>query len=273
MSTAALAGAPTRAWHLQSSVQKTEVAGHVWPYIDTRGDGPVLVLLPGSVGTCEMFYKQIALLGRDLRLISVSYPALSDPIQLADGLAGLLDRLGLARASVLGSSFGGYWAQYFALAHAARVETLFLGNTFITVDELFSNPLFDPGWIRGTPAADMQAFWRERVAAAPDTELKAIQLDMLSGRQDAGNLKSRFVGVIEARACPPLAVPASNIVIIDCADDPIIPPASRQAVADHYKDAERITLPLGGHYPHILNAEAYNAAITRRLRTDQQQRQ
>ncbi len=266
MSSTAFAGARPRAWDLQASIRTADVAGHAWPYIDTRGDGSVLVLLPGSVGTCEMFYKQITALGRDLRLISVSYPALSDPEQLADGLAGLLDHLGIARASVLGSSFGGYWAQFFGLRHATRVETLFLGNTFITAEELFANPLFNPDWIRGTAAPDMQTFWRNRVIQAPDSELKAIQLDMLSGRQDAENLKSRFVGVIEARACPPITVPPSNIVIIDCADDPIIPPTSRQAVADHFAGAERITLPFGGHYPHILNAEAYNAAITRRLR-------
>lgn len=266
MSTAAFAGAHPRAWDLQASIRTADVAGHAWPYIDTRGDGPTLVLLPGSVGTCEMFYKQIAALGRDLRLISVSYPALSNPEQLADGLAGLLDHLGIDRASVLGSSFGGYWAQFFGLRHPARVETLFLGNTFITAEELFANPLFNPDWIRGTAAADMQTFWRDRVTQAPDSELKAIQLDMLSGRQDAENLKSRFVGVIEARTCPPIGVPPSNIVIIDCADDPIIPPASRQAVADRFASATRITLPFGGHYPHILNAEAYNAAITRRLR-------
>lgn len=265
MSPAASAGASARAWHLQDSIRTVDVAGHVWPYVDTHGNGPALVLLPGSVGTCEMFFKQIAALGRDLRLIAVSYPTLSDPARLADGLAGLLDHLGLRRASVLGSSFAGYWAQYFGLRHAGRVETLFLGNTFITADELFANPLFNPDWIRNTSAADMQAFWHARVATAPDSELKAIQLDMLSGRQDADNLKSRFVGVIEARACLPVAVPADDIVVIDCSDDPIIPPASRQAVADHYANAEHITLPVGGHYPHILNAAAYNAAITRRL--------
>lgn len=266
MRPATSAAARPRAWDLHASVRTVEIAGHVWPYIDTRGDGPALVLLPGSVGTCEMFFKQIAALGRDLRLIAVSYPALSDPSLLADGLAGLMDHLGLARASVLGSSFGGYWAQYFALRHAARVETLFLGNTFITADELFANPLFNPDWIRGTSAPDMQTFWHDRVAQAPDSELKAIQLDMLSGRQDADNLKSRFVGVIEAKACPPVAVPADRIVVVDCADDPIIPPASRQAVADHFAGAEHITLPFGGHYPHILNADAYNTTITRRLR-------
>jgi hypothetical protein len=49
-----------------------------------------------------MFYKQIAELGGRLRIISVSYPALSDPARLADGLSGLMDYLGLARASIPG---------------------------------------------------------------------------------------------------------------------------------------------------------------------------
>ncbi|WP_166635633.1 alpha/beta fold hydrolase, partial [Lactobacillus crispatus] len=145
-------------------------------------------------------------------------------------LAALMTTLGLARASVLGSSFGGYWAQFVALRHPARVETLFLGNIFITPDELFSNPLFAPDWVRSVSATGLQASWRPRVAQAPDSELKRIQSDMLAGRQSAENLKARFLGVIDAQACPALPIPASHIVIIDCADDPLIPPASREAV-------------------------------------------
>lgn len=254
-----------RPWDLSAHIVTVQIGGYAWPHLDTGGDGPALVLLPGSVGTCEMFYKQIAALGHDLRLISVSYPAIADPTQLADGLAGLMDHLGLAKASVLGSSFAGYWAQFFALRHGGRVETLFLGNTFVTAEELYANPLFDPDWVHDTDATQMQAFWRDRVAKAPDSELKALQLDMLSGRQDADNLKARFVGVVEAKACPPLPIPDSRIVIIDCADDPIIPLASRDAVRSHYPAASSTTLASGGHYPHILNADAYNAVITRHL--------
>lgn len=262
---AQVSDAAVRPWDLSARIATVEIAGQPWPHIDTGGTGPALVLLPGSVGTCEIFYKQIAALARDLRLIAVSYPAEPDPNRLADGLAGLLDRLGLATASVLGSSFAGYWAQYFALRHGARLETLFLGNTFVTAEELFANPLFDPDWVRNTGAAQMQAFWRDRVAQAPDSELKALQLDMLSGRQDADNLKARFVGVVTAKACPPLPVPDRRIVIIDCADDPIIPLASRDAVRSRYPAAESNTLAHGGHYPHILNADAYNAVIARHL--------
>jgi maspardin len=257
--------ATDRLWDLGASIADTTVASEVWPYIDTRAEGPALIMLPGSVGTCEMFYKQIAALGQKVRIISVSYPALADPSRLADGLAGLMDRLELRRASVLGSSFGGYWAQFFALRHANRLDHLFLGNIFVAPDELFANPLFDPAFIAATGAKELQATWRRRVEQAPDSELKAIQLDMLAGRQSADNLKARFEGVAAAKLCPALSIPRERITVIDCEDDPVIPPQSRQAVRDHYAGARLHTLQSGGHYPHILNPHAYNAVITDRL--------
>lgn len=256
-----------RPWDLSHLIAIATIRGEDWPHIDTGGDGPALVMLPGSVGTCEMFFKQVATLGRDLRVISVSYPALSDPCRLADGLAGLLDHLRLDHAHILGSSFGGYWAQFFALRHPHRVETLFLGNTFVSPHELFRNPLFAPDFIRSSAAAELQAVWRDRVAQAPASELKAIQLDMLSGRQSAENLKARFTGVVDAVPCSPLPIPHSRIVVIDCADDPIIPPASRRAVAEAYPGAAHHTLGSGGHYPHILNQAAYDRIILTHLKS------
>jgi maspardin len=262
------AGAATAApWHLDNAIRVAEVGGTAWPYIDTGGPGPALLMLPGSVGTCEMFFKQIAALPPAIRVIAVSYPADPDPLRLADGLVGLMDRIGLKTASVLGSSFGGYWAQFVALRHAARVEHLFLGNIFVSPEALFVNPLFAPAFVRDTPAAALQTVWRDRVAQAPDGELKRIQSDMLAGRQSAENLHARFLGVIAAKPCPPLPIAHDRIVVIDCADDSIIPPAAREDVHAHYAGAEINTLPTGGHYPHILNPLAYDAVIRRRLAT------
>ncbi|HEX5998291.1 MAG TPA: alpha/beta hydrolase [Hyphomicrobiaceae bacterium] len=254
-----------RPWRLDHALRAAEVDGVTWEYIDTGGEQAPLIMLPGSVGTCEMFYKQIASLAPGLRIVAVSYPAEPDPARLADGLAGLMDALRIARASVLGSSFGGYWAQHFALRHPHRVETLVLGNTFVVPDELFANPLFAPERVRASTPGGLQKMWRERVAQAPDSELKRIQWDMLDGRQSAENLRARFIGVIEAKRCPPVGVPHERIVVIDCADDPIIPPASRQAVRDAYAGAEVNTLNTGGHYPHILNQREYDAILSRRL--------
>lgn len=252
-------------WRLNHLIRSFSTAGKEWPYIDTGADGPVLVMLPGSVGTCETFWKQIATLGRRFRIISVGYPDEADPSRLADGLAALMTALGVGRAHVLGSSFGGYWAQFFALRHPDRVMTLFLGNTFVEPSELASNPLFDRRWVESASAEEIQSTWRARVEGAPDSELKRFQLDMLSGRQSAANLKARFLGVTQAVRCPPLSLDPSRIVIIDCDDDPVIPPASRRAVRDAYPGAAVCTLARGGHYPHILNPDAYEDLLVKRL--------
>src|ERR1700744_977513 len=110
------AGAASAApWHLDDAIRAAQVGGTAWPYIDTGGPGPALLMLPGSVGTCEMFFKQIAALAPAIRVIAVSYPAEPGPLRLADGLAGFMDRIVLRTASILGYSFGGFWAQFVAL--------------------------------------------------------------------------------------------------------------------------------------------------------------
>jgi hypothetical protein len=34
-------------------IRRARIAEADWPYIDTGGDGRPLIMLPGSVGTCE----------------------------------------------------------------------------------------------------------------------------------------------------------------------------------------------------------------------------
>jgi hypothetical protein len=63
-----------------------EVDGHTWRWLDTAAAGPAVVLLPGSVGDGAMFVRTLLSLGERLRLIAVTYPELSDPLQLAAGL-------------------------------------------------------------------------------------------------------------------------------------------------------------------------------------------
>jgi hypothetical protein len=63
-----------------------------------------------------------------------------------------MDKNNINHANILGSSFGGYWAQFFALRHAMR-EQLFVGNIFVDPKPLFANPLFAPEFVRSSSAA------------------------------------------------------------------------------------------------------------------------
>lgn len=239
------------------SWQSLEVDGHVWRWLDTGGSGPVALLLPGSVGDGGMFIATLTGLNTHARLVAVTYPALSEPERLADGLAQVMTHLDLASAVVVGSSFGAYWAQFFALRHPERVRALVLGNGLVDSNDLSHDPLFLPAYLKSVSPNELHAAWIARVANFPASPLKQLQSLMLVDRQTPENLHARFLGVGRAKVCPPLTLPMAVITVLDCFDDPLIPPAVRSRLRSSYLGARHISLPTGGHYPHLLNPQAY----------------
>jgi maspardin len=238
------------------------VDGQEWRWLDTQGDGPVTLLLPGSVGDGAMFVRTLLFIGQRMRLIAVTYPALSDPAQLADGLAAVADHLALSAHRVVSSSFSAYWSQFYALRHPSRVASLVLGNGFVDGTDLADNPMFDRQFVESVSAEALHAQWLDRVRSAPVAPLQQLQEVMLAERQSPANLHSRFLGVVRSQPCPSLALPAGAITVLDCDDDPLIPPHVRERLRRQYPDAHHLSLPTGGHYPHVLNPVAYEAFLT-----------
>ncbi|MFT4959497.1 MAG: maspardin, partial [Paracoccaceae bacterium] len=107
--------------------------GRDWGVIDSGGDGPVLVLIPGTLGRADVFWNQIRALAGRVRMIAISYPDSGGVGDWARDIVGLLDYLGIARATVLGSSLGGYVAQYFAAEYPLRINKLIAANTLHSV--------------------------------------------------------------------------------------------------------------------------------------------
>jgi pimeloyl-ACP methyl ester carboxylesterase len=106
-------------------------------YID-GGSGVPLVLVHGGESDRTQFAPLRAHLGAGIRAISYdqrdSGITVNPPVpytlgDLADDLAAVLDALGLQRAHLLGTSFGGAVAQHAALRHPERVASLILVGT------------------------------------------------------------------------------------------------------------------------------------------------
>lgn len=128
--------------------------GGLMPYLSTNGiqtyyeedagpDGaaqPPLVLLHGFTGSIGQWAEARDLLAAERRVIASDlrgHGRTDAPEDLssytitayADDLRALLDALGVARADVLGSSFGGMVALEFALRYPERVRALILADT------------------------------------------------------------------------------------------------------------------------------------------------
>jgi len=238
------------------------VDGHEWRWLDTQAGGPVTLLLSGSVGDGAMFVRTLLSIGERMRLIAMTSPTLSDPAQLADGLAAVASHLALPPHRVVSLSFSAYWSQFYALRHPTRVTALVIGNGFVDGADLTANPIFDRQFVESVSPEALHAQWLARVRSTPVAPLQQLQEVMLAERQLPANLHSRFLGVVRAQACPPLVLPASAITVLDCDDDPLIPSHVRERLRQQYPDAHHVSLPTGGHYPHVLNPAAYEAFLT-----------
>lgn len=102
-------------------------------YLDWGGDGPPIVALHGLASSAHWYDLVAPILCRQYRIIAPDQrghgrttqpPRGYDWATLAADMAGLMDHLGLERASVLGHSWGGNVATNVAARHPERVSHL-----------------------------------------------------------------------------------------------------------------------------------------------------
>jgi pimeloyl-ACP methyl ester carboxylesterase len=117
--------------------QFVEVDGHRLAYEEVTPDDPraTVLLLCGIGAKRQGWYKQLPVLGEQLRTIALDYRDVGDSDaateqytigDLAEDVRALAGALGVARASLIGISMGGFIALELALAHPRLVDRLIL---------------------------------------------------------------------------------------------------------------------------------------------------
>ncbi len=247
--------------HVQRTypMQSLTVNGHEWHWLDTSGPGPEVVLLHGSAADAFMFARTMVALGERLRMVSVTIPAISDPAPFVEGLLHVLDRVDVKKTAMVGSSMGAYLAPHFAARYPERVSALLLGNGFVDSSDL-TGPLFDRAYLEAVDEDTLHAEWTERIAAAPDSDLKILQQFMMS-RKPPEALKAHFLMVVRAKPCPPLSLSPKSITVLTCEDDPVISASARRRAEAQFPGARMVSMEAGGHYPHVLNPGPYQALL------------
>lgn len=119
-------------------------AGDTELYYELTGSGPTIALIHGIGGSAEDFAPIVPGLARRFQVLRYdvrgharsSRPATGFSIaQLARDLAGLLDRVGVERAVILGTSMGGTIAQRFILDYPEKTLAAVIMSTSSEVNE------------------------------------------------------------------------------------------------------------------------------------------
>ncbi|MFM8768346.1 MAG: alpha/beta fold hydrolase [Rubrivivax sp.] len=235
--------------------------GRAVEIVRTAGSGsgfPVL-WLPGAQGTAESWCRQLLAYGDRRTMVAIHYHADDAAPVLAEGVVAVANALGLERFDLVGSSLGGYLAQWVAVRHPQRLNRVVLGNTFFD-----PTPTQSPeklAALEGRSAAEIHAEALGRLQALPEGEFKALQLELVGRCQAPELLRARMLAVQRATPLPPLGLPDAQLLIVECDNDPLIPPPMRAALRAAYPGAQSVVIEGGGHYPFLLRAEAYERAV------------
>jgi len=239
--------------------ESIDVNGVSVEIVRTRGRGQAVLMLPGAQGTAESFCHQLLAFGEDRDIIGVNYPGLDTVVAVADLLLALLARLGVQRFDLVGTSLGGYVAQWIAASQPRGLGRVVIGNSFMD-----PRPIQAPEKLAALQAKSPEELKREvveRLKGSPASDFRSIMLDLVGLQQPATQLIGRMLLVQRAAPLEADVPPDLPLLLVECDNDPLIPVAVREAIRDHYPNAERSQISGGSHYPFLLNPNDYNQAI------------
>lgn len=240
--------------------------------VDGPDDAPA-VLMTGSLGsTLAMWEPQVEVLSEHFRVIRYdtrghgASPAPPGPYSiddLVDDAVALLDRVGVARAHIIGLSLGGMTALRLAAREPARVDRLVV---------LCTSARLGPAQQWTDRAATVRAEGTSAVAEAVVTRwftpafaqsqpavIEALRAMIASTPAEGYAGCCQAIAAMDLRADLPRI--SSPVLAIAGTDDPATPPPHLRAIAEQVQVGQVLVLSQAAHLASYQQAPAVNAAI------------
>jgi pimeloyl-ACP methyl ester carboxylesterase len=236
------------------------VNGVTWEYVSLGEGQKTILFLHGMTGAYDIWWHQLEALKSDYRVVAVTYPAVNSLAEMEAGVMSILDAEGVDKFNVVGTSLGGYFAQYLLTRHEDRIEAAVFANTFPPNDLIAQENKtigialpFLPEWL--VISVLRGSFANSIYPASGNDELTLAFLNEMSyGRVRKSQVVGRFHCVVEKFAAPDPQIP---IMIIEVDNDPLVEVALREQLKAQYPNAVVHTLHAVGHFPYLNRSEEY----------------
>lgn len=238
-----------------------------WEYLVLGQGEDTIVFLHGMTGAYDIWWQQMEALQQQYRVISMTYPAANSLDEMAVGVMAILEAEGVNQFHVVGSSLGGYFAQYLVANFPEQVQSAVFANTFPPNDLIIEQNKvvgvllpYLPEWlIMNVFSASIQ----ENVYPTSEySELVlAFGLEQTRGRMNKRQIIGRFYCVVDPFTVPEPDSLSIPIMIIESDNDPLVDPVLRSEIKSTYPSATVHTFTGAGHFPYLNRAEEYTRLI------------
>jgi aminoacrylate hydrolase len=245
--------------------------------VEERGTGPAFVFIPGLVGLLDAWEFQLAEFSNRYRCIAFDHrgtgdsdkPATNYTTQtLARDVIALMDKLGIDKAHMAGTSTGGCVLQNLAIDYPDRVHCCIFSNTWVKADEFITrvqmtrkrialsygpeeyvkvSSLFTNGPMQFRYDLDkVLELERRALATVAPVDILTQRLDMTLAHDRAADL---------ARIKNPS-------LVVGTLDDATVPSYQSEDLHNAIAGSRLIIVEEGGHYSYRRHWQEWNRTVT-----------
>jgi maspardin len=243
-----------------------EVRSAQWDYI-VLGDGPDTILfLHGMTGAYDIWWQQVEAFQDRYRVISVTYPAVDNLDEMEQAVMAILEAEGVGQFHVVGSSLGGYFAQFLVARHPDKIQSAVFANTFppneIIAEKNKTIGMLLPYLPEWLVMNVLSSSIEESVypASGYSELVRAFGLEQTNGRMSREQVLGRYRCVVEPFEAPDAAGLGIPVLIIEADNDPLVEATLREQLREAYPSAQVVTLSKG-HFPYLSMPAEYTGYL------------
>ena len=268
------------AWAQDAATKQVEIYGQKI-YYQEAGSGPDVILLHGLGAARSAWAATVPALAAKSHVYvpdQVGFgqsdkPAIDYRVgTLVDFLDAFCKKAGIAKATLVGNSMGGWVAMDFALAHPDKVNRLVLVDSAGYSSKRTGGPPLTRAMLQGlnpSPVAGekqlMALVFHNKMFASDQFAEQAFTTHL---RKNDGYTIDRFIDsivrgedVVDGR----LGAIKAPTLIVWGREDALVPLVAGKALAEDIPGAQSVILDACGHVPPVECAAAFNAALLQYL--------
>ncbi len=237
-----------------------------WQYLVLGEGNRTILFLHGMGGAYDIWWQQILSLKDDYQTVSVTYPPVKSLHGLAEGIIEILKNEEIEEVFVVGSSLGGYLAQYLTSFYPDIVKKAVFGNTFPPNDLYEKENRWLIKLVHLLPNSVVMQILKRRMlknvvpASQNSPIVRAYILEMCERKMNKADLLARYRCVIE-KFLPCCHSCKASLMLIESENDPMVPPQLRKTLKGMYNFKRVYTFKNEGHFPYLCAAEEYTKLL------------
>lgn len=243
------------------------VNGVKWHYYAGGSGNKTIFFIHGMGGSYDLWWQQIVAFEKDYKVISYTLPESINSLKKAsEGILKILEAEKVDKFYAVGTSMGGYIAQYLVSIIPWRIEKAIFGNTFPPNNLIAKENETKSKVIPYLPEMIISKLGEKKLneeiipAAKNSPLLKAFLMSLPFSKNQFIN---RYSVVIDKFTAFPDNYNTKRIpkLIIESDNDPLIQAKLQNKIKKLYANAEVYTFHNEGHFPYINASEEYNNVL------------